>query len=97
MRTEFPTISGMVLNILMPFCITYLCEAEFSASMTIKPNKWAGETAHWVKVLATKPGGLSLIPRIHVAEGKRWLSLDYHVCALGHTHAHTHTYTTALS
>ena len=31
-RVEFPTLSEMALNILLPFCTMHLCEATFSAS-----------------------------------------------------------------
>jgi len=37
-RTEFPTISEMALNILLPFNTTYLCETTFSALTHIKTN-----------------------------------------------------------
>lgn len=30
-RTNFPTVSDVTLNILLPFCAMYLCEVPFSA------------------------------------------------------------------
>lgn len=58
MRAEFPTIPAVGLNVLMPFCTTYVCEAEFSVltTTTAKPKQWAGEMAECIKVLAAEPG-----------------------------------------
>lgn len=36
MRAELPTVSEMVLNILLPFCIVYFCEEVVSVLMIIK-------------------------------------------------------------
>jgi hypothetical protein len=40
LRTGFPKISEMVLNILMLFCDMYLCETMFSELLIIKPKYW---------------------------------------------------------
>lgn len=48
--------------------------------------------AQWVKVLATKPDNLSLIPRTHTVGRVSRLSelLDLHMYTGMHTHTHTH-------
>lgn len=39
-----------------------------------KYQSWASKTAKWVMVFATKPDGLSSVPRTYMAEGKNWLA-----------------------
>lgn len=43
-----------------------------------------------VKVLATKPGNLNLIPRTHVME-KSQLPLDFHMCVVAYVGPHHYT------
>lgn len=38
--------------------------------MSLNTLPWASEMAHWVKLLAGKPGGLNLVPGTHVVEGE---------------------------
>lgn len=46
----------------------------------------ASEVAQWVKVIAAKPGDLSLVRRTHMMEENQFPFSDLHM----HTHAHTH-------
>lgn len=51
----------------------------------------AGEMAHWVKEIATKPGDLSSIPETHVVKVEKFSSIFYI-----HTYRYAvfiHTYT----
>ena len=42
---EFPTISEIALNILLPFCATHLCKVTFSA-LTIIESKYHSNSKH---------------------------------------------------
>ena len=61
----------------------------------------AGKMAQWMRVLTTKPGNLSSIPRTHMVEGENrllqvvlWSSHTYRSkLTITHTHTHTHTHT----
>lgn len=41
--------------------------------LLIKLSSWAGKMTQWVKVLATQPDDLSLIPEIHMFDGENRL------------------------
>ena len=67
-RTEFPTITDMALNVLLPFNTTYLCEVTFSALTHIK-SQYHSAIKNVEEVL--RPAVSNITPRFDLLGNKK--------------------------